>query len=172
MNRLAEVLRSGAWLTKKRVLAYSAGLLLATIVSIIYALASGDWQLGSRPPFGADFVSFWSAAREALAGRATVPYDQSLFSAAEQAMFPGTGYFAFFYPPHYLLYLLPFGFLQFYTALVVWQIATFFFVTLILMKIAGHRRETLLLLLAYPGTILNLAYGQNAFLTAALLGGG
>ncbi|MEM9575029.1 MAG: glycosyltransferase family 87 protein, partial [Pseudomonadota bacterium] len=127
--------------------------------------------LPNGSPFGSDFVSFWTAAREALAGRPDVPYDRSLFEPLQASLFPTSGYFAFFYPPHFLVYMMPFGHLSFYAALIVWMVLSFGFAVFVLAKITALPKEVFVLALAFPAAFLTIAHGQNAFVSAGLFGG-
>jgi len=172
MARIVNSIRTGDWLQKDRMLVYPLVILAATAVSIAYVLFSHGGVLPNGSPFGSDFVSFWVAAREALAGHPETPYLADRFAAEQQAIFGDGNFYAFYYPPHYLAYMLPFGTLPYYPALVAWSAVSFAAALWALMRIAGPRIEILALALAFPATFLNVAHGQNAFLLAALFGGG
>ncbi|MFZ2101954.1 MAG: glycosyltransferase 87 family protein [Oricola sp.] len=171
MARITETLRTGAWLQKDRVLVYPLVILAITVASTAYVLASNHGTLPNGSPFGADFVSFWVAARAALAGHPDIPYIAERFAAAQDAIFHDGNFYAFYYPPHYLAYMAPFGALPFYAALGVWTGLSFIAALAVVMSIAGRRLEVVLLALAFPATFLTFAHGQNAFLSAALFGG-
>jgi len=165
-------IRTGAWIDKDRLLFYPAVIVVFTIAAMTYVLASNGWMLPSGAPYGSDFISFWTAAREAVAGNPLVPYERSQFEPAQLALFPKSVYFAFFYPPHYLMYLMPLGGLSYYAAFVLWIFVTFGAAFWVLVQIAGKPKHLLLLALAFPATFLTISHGQNAFLSAALFGGG
>ena len=172
MAKPLESLSQGSWVTRDRVVAYPAIMLALTVAATVYVLWANDGLLPSGAPFGSDFVSYWTAAREALAGRPFVPYDRALFELAQAALFPTAGYFAFYYPPHYLAYMLPFGMVPYYAALTLWMAVSFGAVVWVLTRIAADARHTLVLAIAFPAAFLTIAHGQNAFLSAALFGGG
>lgn len=165
-------LSQGTWISRDRMMVYPAMMLALTVAATVFVLWSNGGLLPNGAPFGSDFVSYWVAAREALAGNPLVPYDRTLFDPAQRAAFPEAGYFAFFYPPHYLVYMLPFGTLPYYGALVVWMTVSFGACLWVLTRIAGGSAQTLVLALAFPAAFLTIAHGQNAFLSAALFGGG
>lgn len=165
-------LRTGDWLHKDRVLVYPLVMLAITMASVIYVLIANGGTLPNGSPFGSDFVSFWVAAREALSGHPDIPWRAEAFAAAQDAIFGDGNFYAFYYPPHYLAYVLPFGALPYYAALAAWSVLTFGAAYWAIRKIAGRRIEILLLLIAFPATFLTVSHGQNAFLSAALFGGG
>ncbi|WP_370319190.1 glycosyltransferase family 87 protein [Oricola sp.] len=172
MARILNSIRLGDWLEKDRMLVYPLVIMATTVVSIAYVLFSHGGVLPNGSPFGADFVSFWVAAREALAGHPETPYLVARFAAAQDAIFGDGNVYAFYYPPHFLAYMLPFGALPYYLALATWLAASFAAALWALTQIAGRRIEVLVLALAFPATFLTVAHGQNAFLSAALFGGG
>src|SRR4051812_20046488 len=168
-------LRDAAWLSDDRARAVRNALLVLLPATIVV------WLILSHGPIdptgkalGTDYLSFWSAARLALAGHPAAPYDVAAHYAAQRAAVGGAdvGYAAFFYPPAFLLVLLPFGLLPYLASLAAWLATTLYAywraVRLWLRDEAGAR----LSFLAYPALILNAGHGQNGFLTAALLGGG
>ncbi|MEN0001142.1 MAG: glycosyltransferase family 87 protein [Pseudomonadota bacterium] len=165
---MLEHLVNASWVDKDRLKYYPLILIGMLAAATAYVLASNGGLLPNGNPFGGDFVSFWVAAREGLFGDPTIAYARETFEPAQQALFPEAGFFAFFYPPHFQLMLLPFGGLPFTVALWLWLAATFVFVGWVLTRITGDVRLTLLLALAFPAAFLNISHGQNAFLTAGL----
>ncbi len=165
-------LARGDWLEKERVLTYPVIILVLTIISTGFVLFTNAGLLPNGSPFGSDFISFWTAAREALAGRPHVPYEPALFEPAQRELFPLSSYYAFFYPPHYLAYMMPLGLLSYYGALFVWMLVSFAASAFVLVRITSKPMETVLLALAFPAAFLTISHGQNAFLSAALFAGG
>jgi alpha-1,2-mannosyltransferase len=168
---MIETLRSGSWLQRDRLLVYPLIILAITVAATVYVLVSNNGTLPNGSPFGSDFISFWVAAREALAGRPEIPYFADRFAAAQNAIFGDGNFYAFFYPPHYLAYMAPFGALPYYGALAAWTGVSFLGALAVTTAIAGRRIEVALLTLAFPAAFLTFAHGQNAFLSAALFGG-
>src|SRR5687767_2962244 len=107
------------WLTAER--ARAARLVLLIILPAIALIWLGLSRGGVDPagnPIGTDYLSFWTAARLALAGQSAAPYDVAIHYAAQRAAFQADlGYAAFFYPPPFLLVLLPFGILPYFGSL-------------------------------------------------------
>jgi hypothetical protein len=88
---------------------------------------------------------------------------------------PGWGYLAFFYPPFFLLLCAPLALLGYMPALVVWLLGTLAgyvaAVRALLPKSVTDGEPVWLILLGYPAVTVNAGFGQNGFLSAALLGG-
>jgi hypothetical protein len=129
------------------------------------------WLRGEQqPPFG-DFFALWSFGKFVwVAGPAI--YDSTALQTFQHQLDPAfDGLYQCAYPPIFLLVLLPFGWLPLAPAYVVW-----IGVTLGLYVVATLGRRvwspwTVALLVA-PTTLLTVIYGQNGFLSAALLVGG
>lgn len=73
------------------------------------------------------------------------------------------------YPPTYFLFLAPFKHIP-YIAAYILTIALTLIPFLIAVLLAAPDRTSILLALAYPGTVVTAIFGQNGFLTAGLLG--
>lgn len=178
MKRLSlAVTRLGAadWLTGER-----AGLWLRALAAVT-ALFVITWLIRSRGgvdptgrPLSTDFISFWTASRLALQGTPAAAYDQDLHMALQQATFPAVdvGYTPFPYPPMFLFICLPLGLLPYLASLFAWIVVTLFGYWRVVDAWLVGVRPKMLLALAFPAVLLNLAHGQNAFLTTALFGGG
>jgi len=162
------------WLNGRRVIAW-AGILL-TIEVLLFGFVV-LWQHGVfariERPTSTDFVSFYAAGRLALAGAPALVYNQAAHAAAEVAATrPGIPYQFYFYPPVYLLWCAPLALLPYMVSFVVFQAATLGAWLLVMCRILRVRSWTWCVpLLAYPAVFWTLGLGQNAFLTAALLGG-
>ncbi|MGG5822762.1 glycosyltransferase family 87 protein [Falsiroseomonas sp. HW251] len=162
------MLRDATWMNAGRARAWCS-MLLAGQVAMAGYLLSGDFPLDpAGRPVGTDFASFWTAARFAFEGHAAEAWSQAAHHAAQRTAFgPDTEWYAFFYPPPFLLLLLPLGLLPYALALPAWLGLSF----------AGWWRVTRALLpegwavlpiLAFPAVWVTVTHGQNAFLTAAL----
>jgi hypothetical protein len=163
-------LRDAPWLTGQRARLY----LLAYAVCALALLGEtaailAGWRGG--PPGDADFLSFQAAARLALAGDPAAAWDRAAHAAAQTALqgVPGR-YFAFFYPPTFLLIMLPFGLLPLLPAFAAWVVATAAaFLAVLRGWLPGAGWPALLAVALSPAAVLNATHGQNAFLSAALL---
>ncbi|WP_294540849.1 glycosyltransferase family 87 protein [uncultured Rhodoblastus sp.] len=165
--------RDAPWLDERRARAWLrilAAVQFLGLVGLVAACRHGADLRGE--PLGTDFVSFWTAARLALSGAAASVYDPAAHHAAEQAFFGGNfGFYAFFYPPVFLLFCLPLGLAPYFVALVAWLAATGAAYVRVVRQIAANRFGVLPIL-AFPAVFVTLGHGQNALLTTALFGAG
>lgn len=166
-------LRDAPWLTPRRLAIYPKLFLVA------YAAATIIWLLGSNGlidpaghPIGADFITPWSASRLALNGTPAAVYNVVHLWPVEKAAVgsKAIGYAGFYYPPTYLLMVLPLAVLPYAWSLLAWTTAGVIAYLGIVWKI-DPERDALWLAIAFPGALINLTNGQNGFLTTALLGG-
>lgn len=161
------------WLNDSRCRAYARMMaLLLCLGALFWILATRDARSPSGEPIGTDFVSFWAASKLALSGQFAAPYDPAAHHAAQvAAMGWDPGYFAFFYPPPYLLLCLPLALLPYGVSLALWLGTTGMAYFTVLRRWAG-REPVGIAILAFPALFVNAGHGQNGFITAALAGGG
>lgn len=169
-------LRDARWLNAERVRGYSLIFLLVSAAGFLgwIALSHGLIDRNGKP-LGTDFMSFYAAGRLALDGHAPDAWRPLAHHAAENRIFHrDLGYWAFFYPPAYLLACAPAAFLPYEAALVVWLSATTaaMLATVRRWLSTVHDAPVLLPLLAFPAVWINLGNGQNAALTTAVFAGG
>jgi alpha-1,2-mannosyltransferase len=166
-------LRSGSFVTRERMRAYSLLLLVAYIATIVVLLATarGIVDTAGRP-IGTDFANVYAAGKLALAGEPAQAYDwpahhemQKRISGREDI-----GYFGWHYPPAFLIVATALAALPYLAALFVYQAATLAAYLVVVRRIAGCP-EAWLLALAFPAVFVNVTHGHNGFITAALLGG-
>lgn len=171
-----KVLRDAEWLTEKRAQGYARALFgvnLAVVVGWIALSSQGLDPL--HKPLGTDFLSFYAASKLALTGHPELVYNIRDHSAAERAVFGGAqlGYSAFFYTPLYLLICLPLALMPYFSALAAWLAITGYACwRTILSLLADAGQGLALAMLAFPGVLLTITHGQNAFLVTALMGMG
>lgn len=169
MTRLVAALRDADWLTPARARLMGAGLLVALLATIgIYLATIRDGLAINAMPAAGDFLSFWAASDLVLAGRAADVYRPEHHIAAQARVFPGiAGYFAYFYPPVFLLFCVPLALLPYGASVVAWLAATWlgWFAA---MRALAPPRWMILALLAFPAAVINMRYGQNGFLSAAV----
>ena len=174
MGGTLSFLREAEWLGAAR-----ARTFMITLAMVLPVLAIG-WLALSRAgidpaghPIGTDYLSFWTAARFAASGEPQAAYDIAAHHGAQIAQAGlDPGYAAFFYPPAFLLALLPFGLLGYFPSLILWLGVTFTAYLRTIRAWAGGWGGALPAVIAYPAVLLNAGQGQNGFLTAALFGGG
>jgi hypothetical protein len=174
MTALIRPLAQADWLTADRAW---AGLRLLAILLLgclgLLAAVIVEQRLlhpGAKPP-ALDFDAFWAAARLAVDGHAASAYDNATIEATERAatdMPPG--YLAFYYPPTFLLVILPLGWLGYGAALSGFLAAESAILLALLRRILPQRWAWLPLL-TWPGFLMNGLSGQNAPLSAACFGG-
>jgi hypothetical protein len=161
-------LRDADWLTGERARVYGATLAVGLSAMTIWLTVA---PLRAAVP-GGDFISFYAASALALAGHAGDAWRPDLHAVAQDAVLGPHGYLAFLYPPPYLLICWPLALLPFGAALAAWSAAT---LGLALGALAVFVRQMAapaslaLLLLALPGTWIDVLAGQNGALTLAIL---
>ena len=124
--RLLTFLRDARWLNAERVRGYSLILLGVSAAGFLgwIALSHGLIDRAGKP-LGTDFMSFYAAGKLALSGRAAEAWSPAAHHAAENAIFSrDLGYWAFFYPPAYLLVCAPLALAPYGAALLLWLGAT------------------------------------------------
>lgn len=137
---------------------------LIFIVTLPNNMQSADGQF-----LVVDFLSFWLASFEALAGNPTLPFQTQSFLDLQVAATGQEKSFAFFYPPTWLMYVLPFGLFPFKTAFVLFNLTGFLVFFLAVYAIFG-RAKYALMMCAVPAAMNCMLHGQNGLISAALLG--
>jgi len=174
MNRIIATLRDGTWLPEARVTRLATAAVVGTILFLLFLALTAHGLIDySGRPLGTDFSSFYAAGR--LAGAGANPYDPASLHAMEKTIFgDGTPYYAFAYPPIFLLLACPLAMLAYLPSLVVWQVSTFLLYLLALALLrrrfasALPDRHFYLCAAGFTAVFVNLTHGQNGFLTAAL----
>jgi hypothetical protein len=165
-------LRRADWLDGARARRWATILLAClAVAAVAWLVTAHDLIDAAGRPLGTDFLSFYAAARLALVGLPALAWDPAAHAAAETAVFGRElGYWAFFYPPPFLVLVLPLGLVPYGTALLVWIGATTAAALTVLRRLAPT--VPAVALLAAPALWLNAGHGQNGALTLALLVGG
>ena len=154
------------WLTADRARTWCALLGATMLVFLLWVGWLTLTHAGARPLAG-DFAAFWAAAKLVASGHAAAAYDNVAIEATERAatIMP-PGYLAFYYPPPFLMLVVPFGWLSYSAALAVFLVAEMALVIFLLRRILPQRWAWLPLL-TFPGFLMNALSGQNAPLTAS-----
>lgn len=159
-------------MTSQRVtrLALALGLLEAAIFGFL-ALATHGFFGPMNPPGSSDFLSFHAAGLLADGGRPQDAYDQSRHWAIERLVFGDAHvpYYYFLYPPIFLLLCAALARLPFLAGFVLFQATTIAVFLCALRSIVRDWRVPLLCL-SFTAVPFVIGLGQNAFLTAGLLG--
>jgi len=170
--RLAAFVRDALWLTAARARAY------VRVLAVMLMIVAGGWVALSRNGIdpggrllGSDFVSFWAASSLARDGRPEAAYDPPAHLAMERVVMSATdeSYYAFLYPPIFLLICLPLAGLTYLASLSVWLGVTGFAYWRCLRAMLPQR-WAILPILAYPAVLMNAGHGQNGFLSTACFG--
>ena len=165
--------RDGGWLTQERVrrIAIINAVGGAAMLLFLLVTARDTIDIFGRP-LGTDFSVFWNAGHLANEGRAASAWSPAVLNAAAHRFHGGdVGDSAWLYPPVFMLVASLLAMLPYVWALILWQLLSVAVLAAALALIVRDRLAVLICL-ASPLTPLVLAHGQNAFLTAALLGGG
>jgi len=171
-------LRSGEWLTVARARGYSLILLgLCTIAAAGWIAMSDGLVDRNGKPLGTDFASFYAASSLVLDGRPVDVYNMAAHYAREQQIFgAATPYYAWLYPPIFLLVATPFALMPYQMALAVWQISTLALYLSVIGSIVRRMRGIVIgslwlpIAAGFPAVFINLGHGQNGLLTAGLFG--
>ena len=165
-----------AWrdfLTAERVRLY-AGAMLVTHLAVLVGFVLLD-LLGERTtPFsGNDFRVFWAASRLGLDGHGLDAYDIGRLFPLQQSVAPGLAeakpWQHWFYPPPFLLAVLPLALLPYFLSFLVFNAAGLCLFLRVLRSIIPHRTAPLVALAA-PAILFTVANGQNSLFTASLAG--
>lgn len=139
------------------------------ILTLIVICAEFAWNYVD--PTSRDFISFWGAAKLAVAGTPELAYDPAVLHAVQiraAAFDPNTG-MPFAYAPAFLLPVLPFATLPYPIAMAVWSLVTLGVYALVARRFAPGSQW---LAIAFPPVFAIAAIGQNGFVTASLFLGG
>jgi hypothetical protein len=174
---LRAALRAADWLNAKRVRAWCLILFAVNVLgfAIWIGLSHGLIDHAGKP-LGTDFMSFYAASKLALSGQAAQAWNPYAHQAAQDAIFGRQlGYWAFFYPPAYLLVCAPLALMPYGLSLFAWLAGTAAAAVLLArqwLKQQAAATIGLIPLLAFPALWINIGNGQNAALTTALFLGG
>jgi hypothetical protein len=142
-------------------------------IAILFLTAQGTVDFLGRP-IGTDFSNVWTAGWLADHGRAADVWDWRAHYAVQQALHQDAAipFYGWHYPPPFLLLAVLLAQLPYIAALILWQGSTLAFAFLLIRQILPKERDAWLAAIGAPVVLICLAHGQNAFLTASLLGGG
>lgn len=123
---------------------------------------------------GRDFLYFYAAAKSALAGQAHSLYLQYWNEGITASLIPELGAdklsFAWLYPPHYLLILLPLALLPYFISLGLWLSISIAFPAFILWRFWNVRGVLWLATALNINVFICMIMGQNALIFSALTG--
>lgn len=156
-------------------LAVLLGLVIAALAIGLYVheiLAYPSLTYFAGPVPGGDYYSFWAPARLVWFGEAYGAYDPAVLTPMLRTMMattPGAYSSPLYYPPSYLLFLAPFGLLDYFASFMAFALCgtglylfTLWFIT--------RWRWFVPFMLCSGAIWVNLVCGQNGLYTASLFG--
>lgn len=158
---------------ENRIIAYS--FLMFAVYLAIFVFFVYFWRGELRnlfSPFCVDFGLFYAAGKMTLAGNVAQIFDVQAHHAMTELVLNLTlPYFLpWLYPPFFLFVIVPLTLLPFDVALIVWLALTLAFMIVAARRMLPSHKKLAFLLVGFPGVFLNLRWGQNGFLSTALLG--
>lgn len=122
---------------------------------------------------GIDYATFYTTGKMVLSGSISNIYNMSIHHRLLESMIGVVPYFLeWVYPPTFLFAIVPFAIFPFQISYILWMIITFVLAALSVYLLTNRNKIAPFLFFLFPGTFLNIRWGQNGFLTAALLGFG
>lgn len=124
--------------------------------------------VSSKSPYW-DFTNLWMGGKLALAGQVDTIFDPDAYRAALRALLhPNLPDQEWSYPPSMLLVGAPLALLPLSLAYLTWTVATLLGLVLALRQLKLPWQAQLAILVS-PAVLLNMTFGQNGAMTAALL---
>ncbi len=160
--------------TERRLRFYGTGIALASAAVAAWKIFRGASVIDAAgKPACIDFCTTWVSGRFAVSADPARIYDYSIFSTA-QAVLVGAHHsgfpaYHFWYPPTFLFFTYPLGYMSYFTGFAIWDA-----VTLLLYAASVYAiipRSTAVIAALTPIVVAeNLLLGQTGFLTAAIIG--
>lgn len=168
---------SAHWIGLARIRFYSI-VMLASFVVFVAAwgwATNGFTRIGGAGP-GIDFTVFWSASYLALSGAARDVYVYEalapVMSAFGSLPAGSSVYMPWLYPPTFLLVILPLALLPFWVSYFLFAVGTACLYVASMLRMlgvaSGWKAGVWLPVVAYPGLLMTVLFGQNSLLTASL----
>jgi alpha-1,2-mannosyltransferase len=145
-------------------------LIAAYAAIIVWTLMGHGITDPAGRPVGTDFVSFWTVSSMLHNGHERAIYVPEALATLERSMVPGenAAFYAWQYPPIGLLLVDPLALFSYLWSLAIWLALGVALYLTVLWRILPQPL-TLWAGLAFPGVILTVEHGQNAFFTTGLL---
>ncbi len=146
-----------------------------TMIAIVALFATAHGTVDSLGrPVGTDFSNVWTAGWMANHGQAAMAWDWPTHYAVQKQAHHDDAipFYGWHYPPPFLIIAALLAQLPYIAALLVWQGLTLTMALTLVRRILPGNRDAMLAAMGAPVVMICLGHGQNAFLTASLLGGG
>ena len=145
----------------------------AYVIGLAWLLLNGRWiVLADGRLQSIDFSYVWLSGRLAVLGDTAGIFENTTFAAARLSLFGPDSWslvHLFAYPPTFLLFTYPLGFMPYPIAFGVWMLATFCVYQVAIYAIIPRQVAIIAAATSYP-VVFNVLLGQNGFLTAGLMG--
>jgi hypothetical protein len=159
--------------TERRLRFYGIGIALAYVLSLAWRLLHGQWIFLSDGKLRCtDFGWMWLSGQLTATSDPARIFDHAAFSAAQIAMFgrEGCAFFTpFVYPPTFLFFSYPLGWMPYLVAFAVWILATLLLYEAAVYTIIPRWAAVIAALTSFAVAV-NVDFAHNGFLTAALMG--
>ncbi len=182
---ILESFRQGSWLGVREIRLSLWLLALLNIAAALILVSTSSNGIGRNGQLlGSDFVSFWSSGQMLHDGDS--PYDVKAHAAVQHKFrvplghykkphdpAKPRGFYAFFYPPVFLPFCYPLGFLGYFPALIGWLSVTgagFLFALREWFRRHAPGRLHWTAIAAFAPFLITVTHGQTSFLVAAMLG--
>lgn len=164
-----------SFVTRARVRLTAFLVLAATVIGLLYLFATAHGTVDSLGrPLGTDFSNVWTAGWMADHGRAPEAWDWPTQHEVQKQVHhdPAIPFYGWHYPPPFLIIATLLAQFPYVVALLLWQGMTLLLALCLIRRILPGDRDAILVALGAPVVLVCLGHGQNAFLTASLLGAG
>jgi arabinofuranan 3-O-arabinosyltransferase len=163
--------------TERNLRLYGSGVVVAVVVATILAWRGSvrsDWVVTHDGAIGTiDFCWIWVSSKFAVSNDPTAIYNPAAVTALYDEVFdPGECLFRqqqYIYPPTFLFFIYPLGFMPYLAAYALWAAATLFLYEVAIYAIVP-RPVALIAALAPFAVIKNIQLGHNGLLSAGLIG--
>ncbi|MDE8346832.1 MAG: glycosyltransferase family 87 protein [Acidocella sp.] len=150
------------------------GSLLPAIIILVCAaldVAILIIMLADKSRLNSDFMAFWSYPRFAASHPVALLYNTDALRGFQQTLYPGfDSFYPYLYPPTLLLVTWWLKYLSFTYAQWLWSLTGLIAIIAAIIALFPTRRGPVMLaILASPACLLNLATGETACFTTALL---
>jgi hypothetical protein len=172
---MAMVVSPDRFVTRARVRLTAWLVLAATVIGLFYLFATAHGTVDSLGrPLGTDFSNVWTAGWMADHGRAPEAWDWPTQHEVQKQIHHDSAipFYGWHYPPPFLIIATLLAQFPYVVALLLWQGLSLALALLLVRRILPDDRDAILVALGAPVVLVCLGHGQNAFLTASLLGGG
>jgi hypothetical protein len=164
------------WLTRERVIVYSASLLASQLILIgVWAVAHWVLNINSVPPLGVDFRVYWSASFVSLHDSAIEAFDPRQLHAIETKLLADTpsdvGYAPWVYPPTFQLLICPLALLPYLPSYALFACVGIACCLVACAPAVKAGALPWIFVIAFPGIWVATVCGQNSLLTLALAAG-